>query len=135
MGDKIGDTNEILVSAILLPSFADMSEDALANAPELTISESSVDMEAFNGKKSVSRTILLTNTGRSDLHIQQVQVFNKAIGVSIANSIIRPGKSTKLKISVTARYLNKSKGRMRVMLITNAPRQAKQYINVDVAQE
>ncbi|MBQ8453913.1 MAG: DUF1573 domain-containing protein [Bacteroidaceae bacterium] len=92
-------------------------------------------MEAFNGKKSVSRTILLTNTGRSDLHIQQVQVFNKAISVSIANSVIRPGKSTKLKISVTARYLNKSKGRMRVMLITNAPRQAKQYINVDVAQE
>ena len=135
MGDKIGDTNEILVSAILLPSFADMSENALANAPELTISESSVDMEAFNGKKSVSRTILLTNTGRSDLHIQQVQVFNKAISVSIANSVIRPGKSTKLKISVTARYLNKSKGRMRVMLITNAPRQAKQYINVDVAQE
>jgi len=135
MGDKISETNEILVSAILLPSFADMSDEALAKAPELSISESSVEMQPISGKKAISQTILLTNTGQSDLHIQQVQVFNKAIGVSIANRTIRPGKSTKLKITVSAHYLGKSKGRMRVMLITNAPRQAKQYINVEVKGE
>ena len=133
MGDKIGDTNEILVSAILLPSFADMSDEALAEAPELSISESSIDMGAFNGKKELSRTIMLTNTGKSDLHIHAVQVFNKAISVSIDKSTIRPGKSTKLKINVAARYMGKSKGRMRVLLITNAPEQAKQYINVEVS--
>ena len=131
MGDKIGETNEILVSAILLPSFADMSDEALAKAPELTISESSIDMGAMNGKKELSRNIILTNTGQSDLHIHAVQVFNRAIGVKVADSTIRPGKSTKLKISVSARYLGKSKGRMRVMLITDAPKQAKQYINVE----
>ena len=135
MGDKIGDANEILVSAILLPSFADMSDEALAKAPELSISESSVDMGAFNGKKSITRTIMLTNSGENDLHIQQVQVFNRAISVSIDKSTIRPGKSTKLKISVSSHYMGKSKGRMRVMLITDAPRQAKQYINVDVTQD
>ena len=132
MGDKIGETNEILVSAILLPNFADMNAGALKNAPVLSISESSIDMGAFNGKKNVSRTITLTNTGKSDLHIQQVQVFNKALSVSIANSTIRPGKSTRLKITVSDHYLHKSKGRMRVMLITDAPKQAKQYINVEV---
>lgn len=132
MGDKIGETNEILVSAILLPSFADMGEEALAMAPELGISESSVDMGAFNGKKTLTRTILLSNTGKSDLHIHAVQVFNKAIGVDIANRTIRPGKTTKLKITVSQHYMGKSKGRMRVMLITDAPHQAKQYINVDV---
>ena len=135
MGDKIGDTNEILVSAILLPSFADMSDEALAEAPELSISESSIDMGAFNGKKALSRTIMLTNTGKSDLHIHAVQVFNKAISVRIADRTIRPGKSAKLKVSVAARYLGKSKGRMRVLLITDAPRQAKQYINVEVNEE
>ena len=134
MGDKIGESNEILVSAILLPSFADMSDEALAQAPELSISESSVEMDATSGKKGLSRTILLTNTGQSDLHIQQVQVFNKALSVSIDKSAIRPGKSTKLKITVSAHYLHKSKGRMRVMLITDAPRQAKQYINVEVSE-
>ena len=131
-GDKIGETNEILVSAILLPSFANMSEAELSAAPELVVSESTIDLGSFNGKKELSHTILLTNTGQSDLHIQHMQVFNKAISVKIPNTTIRPGKSTKLKISVAARYLNKSKGRMRVMLITNAPRQAKQYINVEV---
>ena len=132
MGDKIGETNEILVSAILLPSFADMSEEALAQAPELSISESSVDMGDFNGKKTITRTILLTNTGKSDLHIHAVQVFNRAISVDVANRTVRPGKTTKLKITVSSHYMGKSKGRMRVMLITDAPKQAKQYINVDV---
>lgn len=135
LGDKIGEANEILVSAILLPSFADMDEEALANAPELSVSESSVEMQPLSGKKEVSHKVLLTNTGKSDLHIQQVQVFNKALSVRIADSTIRPGKSTKLKISVAARYLRKSKGRLRVMLITDAPRQAKQYINVDVKND
>ena len=134
MGDKIGETNEILVSAILLPSFADMSDEALAKAPELTISESSIDMGEMNGKKEISRNIILTNSGKSDLNIHAVQVFNNAIGVKLSDSSIRPGKSTKLKISVSARYLKKSKGRMRVMLITDAPKQAKQYINVDVRE-
>lgn len=132
MGDKISETNEILVSTILLPGFADMSSEALANAPELSISESTVQLETTNGKKSTTRSIVLSNTGKSDLHIQQVQVFNRAISVRIADRTIRPGKSTKLKVSVSARYLNKSKGRMRVLLITNAPSQAKQYINVEV---
>lgn len=141
MGDKIGETNEILVSVILLPSFADMDDEALAAAPELTISESSVEMgdllnqhqsKGKHSKKAISHNIILTNTGKSDLHIQQVQVFNKALSVKIANSTIRPGKSTKLKINVTPQYLHKSKGRMRVLLITDAPKQAKQYINVDV---
>lgn len=134
LGDKIGETNEILVSAILLPSFQGMSDEALATAPELAVSESSVDMDIKNGKKAVSHSITLTNTGKRDLHIQQVQVFNRSISVRIDNSTIRPGKSTKLKVSVTARYLHKSKGRMRVMLITDAPKQAKQYINVEIKE-
>ena len=132
LGDKIGDTNEILVTAILLPNFSSLDDNPDV-APELSVSESSVDLSAQSGKKELSRSIILTNTGKSDLHIQQVQVFNKAIGVRIASSTIRPGKSTKLKITVTPRYLNKSKGRMRVLLITDAPRQAKQYINVEVS--
>lgn len=132
LGDKIGDENEILVSAILLPSFTEMTDDELANAPELTISESTVNMEIKSGKKAISHIVMLTNTGQRDLHIQQVQVFNKALSVSIPDRTIRPGKSTRLKVSVTASYLNKSKGRMRVLLITDAPKQAKQYINVEV---
>ena len=132
LGDKIGETNEILVSAILLPRFAEMSEAELAAAPELTVSESTISLEAKSGKKAVSHIVTLTNTGQSDLHIQQVQVFNKALSVRISDRTIRPGKSTRLKVSVTAGYLSKSKGRMRVLLITDAPKQAKQYINVEV---
>ena len=134
MGDKISETNEISISAILLPSFSDMDSTALAAAPILSVSESSVKMQPLNGKKEVGYTVILSNTGKSDLHIQQVQVFNRALGVSIGDRTIRPGKSAKLKISVTARFLQNSKGRMRVMLITDAPEQAKQYIDVEIRE-
>ena len=135
LGDKISEKNEILISAILLPNFSNLTDKTLALAPELSVSESSVEMSLHGGKKEVSRKVVLTNTGKSDLHIQQVQVFNKAISVGVANTRIRPGKSTKLKIDVSPRYLHKSKGRMRILLITNAPEQAKQYINVEVKSE
>lgn len=134
MGDKIGAENEILVSAILLPNFADLSAEAITKAPELSVSESSIVLGGTTSKKAFSQSITLTNTGKSDLHIQHVQVFNKALSVGIGNRTIRPGKSTKLKISVSEKYINKSKGRMRVLLITDAPQQAKQYINVDIKQ-
>lgn len=132
LGDKISEVNEVLVSAILLPGFSHLSPSDLAEAPELAVSESSIDFGAMNGKKTLTRTILLTNTGKKDLNIKQVQVFNRAISVSIADRIIRPGKSTKLKVSVSARYLEKAKGRKRVLLITDAPNQAKQFINVEI---
>ena len=132
LGDKIGEANEIVVSAILLPHIDTMGKASRDGMPELTVSESNIDMGSMDGKDTRKQAIILTNTGHSDLHIQQVQVFNTALSVNIGNRVIRPGKSTKLKISVSARYLNKSKGPKHVMLITDAPHQTKQYINVEV---
>ena len=46
-GDKVGDENEIPVSAILLPDFSGMTEVEKANAPAISLSTKEVDMSAI----------------------------------------------------------------------------------------
>ncbi len=74
-GDKVGDENEIPVSAILLPDFSGMTEVEKANAPAINLSTKEVDMSAILAKKSKARQdITITNTGRSPLQINKLQV-------------------------------------------------------------
>ena len=134
MGDKISEDNEIQISAILLPDFSKMTEEEKENAPELYLAESSVDFGALTEKSKANHTIIVSNKGKSNLLFEQVQVFNKAVAVSLGNRVLKPGASTKLKISVTPKYLKREKGRPRVLLITNDPLHPKTVININVKQ-
>ena len=109
-----------------------MSEEEKENAPVLSVSESKVEFAALAGKSKASHTIIVSNKGKSDLHFEQVQVFNEAVSVSLGNRVLKPGASTKLKVTVTPKYLKRAKGRPRVLLITNDPIQPKAVINIDI---
>ena len=132
MGDKISDANEIQISAILLPDFSKMTAEEKENAPKLYLSESFLEFDPLAEKSKKSQTILVYNKGNSDLHFEQVQVFSEAVSVSIGNRVLKPGASTKMKISVMPKYLKRAKGRPRVLLITNDPLQPKTVINIDI---
>lgn len=134
MGDKISEDNEIQISAVLLPDFSKMTEEEKKNAPKIYLDESFIDFGSIAGKSKATHTILIHNRGKSNLLFEQVQVFNKAISVSLGNREIKPGASTKLKVSVTPKYLKREKGRPRILLITNDPSQPKTVINIDVKQ-
>ena len=134
MGDKISEDNEIQISAILLPDFSKMTDEEKEKAPELYLAESSIDFGSIAGKPKATHTILVSNKGKSNLQFEQVQVFNKAISVSLGNRVLKPGASTKLKVSVNPKYLKREKGRPRVLLITNDPLHPKTVINIDVKQ-
>ena len=134
LGDKINEANEIQISAILLPDFSKMTDEERKNAPELYLAEPSIEFGPLTGKSMLTRTLLLFNRGKSNLRIEQVQVFNKAVSVSLGNRELKPGASTKLKVSVTPKYLKREKWRPRVLLITNDPSKPKTVINIDVKQ-
>ena len=134
MGDKVSEENEIVVSAVLLPDFSQLTAEQLAQAPELTLSAQELDMGSMGDKRKLTRKIVVTNTGKSTLNIRQVQVFNRALSVSLGNRSLAPGKSTKLKVTVNARLLKKAKARPRVLLISDDPKNAKAIINVQVTE-
>ena len=130
-GDKVGDENEIPVSAILLPDFSGMTATEKANAPIISLSTKDVDMTAILAKKSKARQdITVTNSGRSPLQISKLQVFHPAVGVSLKKSVLQPGESTRLRVTVEKKNIGKKRRHLRLLMITNDPMQPKVEINI-----
>ena len=130
-GDKVSEENEIPVSAILLPDFSGMTEVEKANAPAISLSTKEVDMSAILAKKSKARQdITITNTGRSPLQINKLQVFHPAVGVNLKKSVLQPGESTRLRVTVVKKNIGKKRRHLRLLMITNDPMQPKVEINI-----
>lgn len=130
-GDKVGEENEIPVSAILLPDFSGMTETERANAPAVKLSTTELDMGAALAKKSKAhQDIVITNTGRSPLQISKLQVFHPAVGVSLKKSVLRPGESTRLRVTVVKKSIGKKRRHLRLLMITNDPVQPKVVIDI-----
>mgnify|MGYP003204254253 CR=1 FL=1 len=119
------------VSAILLPDFSGMTETEKANAPVINLSIKDIDMSTVLAKKSKARQdIIITNTGRSPLQISKLQVFHPAVGASLKKSVLQPGESTRLRVTVAKRNIGKKRRHLRLLMITNDPMQPKVEINI-----
>ena len=125
-GDRVSRDNEIYVSATLLPEIVASATGAMPCA-QLDSTLLTVRFEAK--QKRVKREVYLTNTGTANLEVSAVQVYNPGLGVSLGKRTLEPGEKTKLKITVS-NTASTSKGRRRVLLITNAPKQPKLLIDV-----
>ncbi|WP_321438397.1 DUF1573 domain-containing protein [uncultured Bacteroides sp.] len=131
-GDKVSVDNEIDVSAILLPGFSGMTALQKDHAPKIKISSTNLEMGEVSSKGEVSQTIFITNTGITRLEIKKLQVFNSAVGVSLGKKLIQPGQTTKLKVEISGKWLKKTKGETKVMMITNDPVNPLMMINLKV---
>lgn len=133
-GDKVGEENELPLSAVLLPDFSMWTEAEKQNAPTIQLSADEIDLsETLAHKRKAKADLTLTNTGRSPLHISQLQVFHPAVGVSLKKSVLQPGESTRLRVTVTKRGIGRHRRHLRVLMITNSPSQPKIEINIIAA--
>lgn len=131
-GDKVGKDNDILVSAVLLPAFRNLTAAKLKTAPYIVLSEDTLDFGSLGTKTKLTRTIDVTNIGEEPLTIHSVQVFNQALNVSLGSRVVLPHKTTKLKVTVNAKYLKKAKNAPRVLIICDDPRHAKTVLPINV---
>ena len=129
-GDKVGEENELTVSAVLLPDFSHWTAQQKASAPSIKLSQTEVNMGTIGPKDKLTHTLIITNEGKSRLEIRAVQVFNASVNVGLKKRYIAPGESTKLKITLLGKYLKKVKNTPRVLLITNDPEQPKVIIKL-----
>lgn len=129
-GDKVGSDNEIPVSVVLLPDFSTMTEQQKNNPPQIALSTTRLEFPPLKLNQKKSQNVVITNTGKSDLVIQDMQVFNIALEVKLKKTVLKPGESTKMKITVLAENLPRVKGIPRVLMITNDP--AKPSVTVRV---
>lgn len=130
-GDKVGEENEIPISAILLPDFSGMTDAEKANAPSISLSTKDIDLSSILAKKSKARKdITITNTGRVPLQISKLQVFHPAVGANLKKSILQPGESTRLRVTLEKKNIGKKRRHLRLLMITNDPMQPKVEINI-----
>lgn len=132
-GDKIAPEKEIVVSAVLLPGFENMTPAKKALAPKLEMSTTDLNLGSFNGKKKLKGEILITNKGKSELDIRSMQMFTMGLQVNLKKSKIQPGETVKMKVTAVAADLKKSRVRHpRILMITNDPDHAKVVVKINV---
>lgn len=132
-GEKVDADKEINVSAVLLPTFQDMTDAELAMAPTIEVSEKELNLGAADGKKKLKGTIMIKNTGKSELRISNLQMFSSALSLSLNKSVLDPGEEAKLKVTANVERMKKSKSEPKVLMITNDPNNPKVKINVVVS--
>lgn len=132
-GDKIAPEKEIVVSAVLLPGFENMTPAKKALAPKIEMSSTDLNLGSFNGKKKLKGEILITNKGKSELDIRSMQMFTMGLQVNLKKSKIQPGETVKMKVTAVAADLKKSRVRHpRILMITNDPDHAKVVVKINV---
>ena len=132
-GDKVAPEKEIVVSAVLLPGFENMTSAKKALAPKIEMSATDLNLGSFNGKKKLKGEILIANKGKSELDIRSMQMFTMGLQVNLKKSKIQPGETVKMKVTAVAADLKKSRVRHpRILMITNDPDHAKVVVKINV---
>lgn len=130
LGDTVSQDNEIVVTAVLLPSFAAIKDNVKQYAPKIKLSANELNLD-FKGKKKRRGDISITNNGRTALTISSLQVFTTGLNVTLGKTELQPGESTVLKITAVREQLKKAKSVPRVLMITNDPDNPKIVIRVN----
>lgn len=125
LGDRINESNEIEISAVLLPP---TSETAAAGRIKLSKEEVEFDRDA----KKMKTVVTVTNEGSTPLTIHSLQVFNHAVEVSLSDRTISPGKSAKMRISVKKNLLGLFKSRPRVLLVSDDAKNPVKIVNISI---
>lgn len=129
-GEKVSEDKEITVSAILLPEQVAQDDAAISQLPHASLSTTTVDFSNFEGKAKKKAEVILTNTGKSMLEIKSLQMFTMGLEVMIPKKVLKPGESTKIKITGNAALLSKVRQRPRLLMITNDAANPKTIIEI-----
>ncbi len=132
MGDKVTDENKIALSAMLLPDFSQFTAAQKALSPSAQVSSDQLFMNQLIQKKKQTQTITVSNTGRSVLKIESIQVSSPALNVSLNKSQLAPGEHAKVKITAIRSFVKEWPTHAHVWMITNSPITPKVTIDVEI---
>ena len=127
-GDKVGSDNEIPVSVILLPDFSNLSTLSKTNAPRMALSTTELNI-LLKGKSKGKATLTITNSGKSNLEINRLQVLSDAVSVSIPKKLVPAGQTITMKVSYDKSRAKKNR-KPAILVITNDPEHAEEIIHI-----
>lgn len=128
-GEKVSNDNEMTVSAVLLPQFAQMSDFERLNAPVISLSKNNIIVD-FSQKDKVTEKVEIVNNGKTNLHISSLHMYSKALKLTLGKRTLKPLERTTLKVTVEREAYQKARTRPRILMITNDPKNPKIEIKV-----
>ena len=129
-GDKVAPNKEIHVSAVLIPSFQNLSDADRAVAPKLHVSTTELHLSAPAKKKKAKGDIFILNEGKSTLEITSLQMFTEGLELSLSNTHLAPGDVTKIHVTGNVKQLKALRSKPRLLMITNDPNRPKVIIDI-----
>ncbi len=107
LNPNIKNTNYFFVNATVTQDFSKMTDEDMAKAPVISIEPASISFNDLS--KSRSSEIKITNNGKSNLTIHNIQITSpEIISVSSEKKEIKPGKFQVYKVTVNQPKLKKS---------------------------
>ena len=129
LGEKVSNDNEMTVSAVLLPQFAQMSDFERLNAPVISLSKNDITVD-FSQKNKVTEKVEIVNNGKTNLQISSLHMYSKALKLTLGKRTLKPLERTTLKVTVEREAYQKARTRPRILMITNDPKNPKIEIKV-----
>ena len=129
LGEKVSNDNEMTVSAVLLPQFAQMSDFERLNAPVISLSKNDITVD-FSQQNKVTEKVEIVNNGKTNLHISSLHMYSKALKLTLGKRTLKPLERTTLKVTVEREAYQKARTRPRILMITNDPKNPKIEIKV-----
>lgn len=117
----------LVVSANIEEDFTAWSSEQLANAPMLSVDDPEFKFGKISQGEKVEHVYILTNSGKSDLHIRKVKASCGCTAVQPEKKVISPGESVNIKtvFNSAGKVGNQNKT---VTIITNDPRKSKMIL-------
>ena len=128
--DKVNPEKAITISSVLLPPAVAKDDVKRAYAPKLEMSRKYIDMTPLQTKSKYKDEITISNTGRTVLDIQKLQLFTTGVQVSLDKQKIEPGETANLTVTCKAKDIKKLKVRPRLLMITNDPGNQKVILEI-----
>lgn len=132
LGEKVSADISMPLSVVLLPDLTAFDGANRQNAPHLQLSADHLNLGQQGSKMRTNGIITLKNTGRSPLVISSLRMFTGGMTVTLGKRELRPGASTKLKVTIDRDQLLSERAKPRVLMITNDPDRPKVSIHINV---
>lgn len=113
--------SSIGVSATIEEDFSNLTPEQLANAPVATFNTKSHDFGEMKQGEKRDYTFMLTNDGKTDLHIRRVRSSCGCTAVAPAKKVIAAGESAPIKVTFDSRG-KRGRQSKSITVITNDPK-------------
>ena len=117
----------LVISANIEEDFSAMSAEELAMAPILSVDDPEFKFGKIKQGDKVDHVYVLTNSGKSDLHIRKVKASCGCTAVQPEKKVIAPGESVNIKTVFNSAGKVGSQNKT-VTIITNDPKKSKMIL-------